>query len=102
MKRIFGRVGGTQALGCSDQKAVRHAGDRVVSAHHLAREFQKVRSTGLEYWRHSFVAALAKRKAASDFTVKDTLVITEIFHLCVAPNQTPEPTARLRLAVAHL
>ena len=102
MKRIFERVGGTQALGCSDQKAVRHAGDRVVSAHHLTREFQQVRSAGFEYRRHSFVAALAKRKAASDFTVKDTLVINEVFHLRVTPNQTLEPTARLRLAAAHL
>ena len=102
MRKIFERVGGAWALVLRDQKIVQRAGERVVSAHYLVREFQKVRSAGFEYRRHSFVAALAKRKAASDFTVKDTLVINEVFHLCVAPNQPLEPTARLRLAVAHL
>ena len=30
--------------------------------------------------------------ALSQFTVKDTRFILEVFHLCVVPNKTPEPT----------
>ena len=39
--------------------------------------------------------------ASSHFTVKHTPFITQVFHLCVPPNQAPEPTTMAVTPRAH-